>query len=418
MSDFTKGQGAKIGIEFTEELKGNIEGNESAFTIKGKEYKYVDGELIDGDYKVESVERYPIQRVWELEQAIELENVGEIKETVGWNTNDFGIGNPATGTRGYKFIPNNNCLIIKFRIFATETTSTVHLWDVDSKDILATKIFATNIGEWNEISLDMPIQIYNDREYLISANYTSGNNYYRNDSPKQSEFNELVYLGNFTSTSHNTYPNTSSQWGNAVDIVMQIGSIEYITPKYYLKEIDLQGEYRIQWQGEIPQDTNIIIEISTGQAQGNFVEISNGDVIDIDTNLWIKATLSTEDVSKTPILKELWLEEPEAPKDSLLLTMNPYKRFHNVEGILTVKYDMTKGNLQGQGGYVESFEVDFTPEDLVPLPNPIISDKFVISAEAEVVFFKITYHHRFANEKFIITPIVNIDFIHIDEINP
>lgn len=61
----SKGEGLKIGIKFTEDLVGDISGNESAFTIAGKEYKYVHGALIDKEYQVEMVERYPILKTWQ-----------------------------------------------------------------------------------------------------------------------------------------------------------------------------------------------------------------------------------------------------------------------------------------------------------------------------------------------------------------
>lgn len=55
---------------------------------------------------------------------------------------------------------------------------------------------------------------------------------------------------------------------------------------------------------------------------------------------------------------------------AILLTMQPLKRFHNVEGSLAVSYDSTIGNLAGAGGPVESFSVSFTPDALVQKPNP------------------------------------------------
>ena len=60
----SKSDGLKIGIRFTEDIVGDISGNESAFTITGKEYKYVHGALIDKEYQVDKVERYPTQRLW------------------------------------------------------------------------------------------------------------------------------------------------------------------------------------------------------------------------------------------------------------------------------------------------------------------------------------------------------------------
>lgn len=60
---------------------------------------------------------------------------------------------------------------------------------------------------------------------------------------------------------------------------------------------------------------------------------------------------------------------PTEPK-SILLTLDWWSRFNNVEGELTVEYDATKGSLTGAGGAVESFEVSFNPIDLIQTPNP------------------------------------------------
>jgi hypothetical protein len=62
----SKGQGKKIVIKFTEELVGDVSGNESAFTISGQEYKWVDGPdnngpLVDKEYTIESVALHPTE---------------------------------------------------------------------------------------------------------------------------------------------------------------------------------------------------------------------------------------------------------------------------------------------------------------------------------------------------------------------
>lgn len=46
------------------EFNFSVAGNEDAFTITGEEYQYVNGPLVDKEYRVGKVERYPIQRVW------------------------------------------------------------------------------------------------------------------------------------------------------------------------------------------------------------------------------------------------------------------------------------------------------------------------------------------------------------------
>ena len=64
----SKGDGKIIAIKFTEPLLGDVTGNETHFTISGKEYEYVgvvNGELIDTEYEVDKVERYPTPKIWQ-----------------------------------------------------------------------------------------------------------------------------------------------------------------------------------------------------------------------------------------------------------------------------------------------------------------------------------------------------------------
>ena len=60
----SKSEGLKIGMKFTQDLIGDVSGNEQSFLITGKEYQYVNGTLIDGNYQVEKVERYPTPKEW------------------------------------------------------------------------------------------------------------------------------------------------------------------------------------------------------------------------------------------------------------------------------------------------------------------------------------------------------------------
>ena len=64
---------------------------------------------------------------------------------------------------------------------------------------------------------------------------------------------------------------------------------------------------------------------------------------------------------------------PTEPK-SILLTIDWWSRFNNIEGDLTISYDASKGSLEGAGGAVESFEIEFTPQDLVQTPNPNVEE--------------------------------------------
>lgn len=60
----SKGEGKKVVIRFTEDIVGEVTGNELAFNITGQEYQYVQGldhnsKLIDKQYKPLSVEKHP-----------------------------------------------------------------------------------------------------------------------------------------------------------------------------------------------------------------------------------------------------------------------------------------------------------------------------------------------------------------------
>ncbi|MDY0235057.1 MAG: hypothetical protein RBR71_03475 [Gudongella sp.] len=55
----SKAKGKKIVVKFTEKIVGDVTANKSAFTIKGQQYKYINGPLINGDYQIESIEHHP-----------------------------------------------------------------------------------------------------------------------------------------------------------------------------------------------------------------------------------------------------------------------------------------------------------------------------------------------------------------------
>jgi len=116
---------------------------------------------------------------------------------------------------------------------------------------------------------------------------------------------------------------------------------------------------------------------------------------------------------------EVYKVEPHPTEErTILLIMNPLKRFNNVEGDLTVKYDASKGSLSGRGGAVESFEVSFTPEELVPKPNPYAPERITVSPNISADFIKIYYSSRYASEKITATPNISVEFIKADVINP
>jgi hypothetical protein len=201
------------------------------------------------------------------------------------------------------------------------------------------------------------------------------------------------------------------------------GSKDYKTNGIYLSEVILYtGQARARWLEDKPTNTDITIEYTTGQTQGEWIEVSNGDVITSDTNLWFRVTLETTDTSVTPTLQDLWIEEPDAPQDKIRIVMDEFSRFPTVEGDLTVEYDASLGNLAGSGGAVESFIETFTPTGLVAEPNPGIHETITVApAELTVDFIPIVYIDTFAEETDLVTVApaeLTVELLHTSVVNP
>ncbi len=148
---------------------------------------------------------------------------------------------------------------------------------------------------------------------------------------------------------------------------------------YTLDPIDattLPTNPRIKWSDDTPEDTSITAEYAVidddETPPESWTAIENSDTI---TNpqtegdfLWLRFTLETEDDTVTPTLLAVWLEEAEAPPDTIILNFDMYNRFNDVEGDLTVAYNQNLGTLAGARA-VESFSIPFTPTDLQRTPD-------------------------------------------------
>lgn len=470
MSNFTKGDGTKIAIKFTKELVGDIAENEAAFTVEGKERKHIDGELIDGNYQVEKVERYPIRKIWKLEDKLKLDSSGEMSITDS-KCYEVSSGTTLTGT-----VEANAGDIVLATITHRSTFTMPDGWNklyessasigsVNQKMIFAIR----NIDQIGEVSFtakqSSSARIYlnliaiggvscieNTNYEVISTSEVasinapnktlgekliwgcSANMWVKSDygswktvpddlqmasldSTTQARQANFIDFGEGTPTGRSFIPNAGTDTEIIVNSVRLIQ--EYTTPKVHTTEpIQLTGQYRIKYISDEPTNTNIKIEISTGEVQGGWKEVSNGEVITADANLWIRATLLTEDTAATPMLSRLWLEEPEQRQDIILLTMEQLKRFNNAEGNLTIKYDAAKGNLAGEGGAVESFEYAFTPTDLILKLNPYAPEKITIMPNISADFIKIYYNNRYTSERITATPNMSVELIDAELVNP
>lgn len=112
------------------------------------------------------------------------------------------------------------------------------------------------------------------------------------------------------------------------------------------------------------------------------------------------------------------LEPHPSEENTIILIMNPIKRFNNVEEQLTVSYNSELGDLTGMGGKVDSFDVEFTPTDLIQKLNPYIPEHIEIKNNISIDFIKVDYKKRFTDENVKVSSNVSVEFINVEEVNP
>lgn len=104
---------------------------------------------------------------------------------------------------------------------------------------------------------------------------------------------------------------------------------------------------------------------------------------------------------------------------AVLLTLEEFEnRFNNTQGELTIRYEAPLGDLMGRGGGVESFEVAFTPEDLVPKPNPHQAENITATATVAVVFTGVSYTKAHNMENISVQAAVSAALTYVGVINP
>lgn len=220
---------------------------------------------------------------------------------------------------------------------------------------------------------------------------------------------------------------TGGSGGSGIVIVYTGGYEAFIASGTYIVPFDasaLTVNPRIKWTADTPTGTAITVDYKCNDTNttppASWIEAADDGVLNIDDDyLWLRYTLETTDTAVTPTLTRAWLEEPDAPQDIILLTMNPQGRFNNVVGNLTVSYDHTVGNLQGRGGFVESFTKSFAPADLVPFPQPN-AEQGTITAEVSttMAFIHIDYKRRYAEESVTVSPACTMAFLNVEDVNP
>ena len=100
-------------------------------------------------------------------------------------------------------------------------------------------------------------------------------------------------------------------------------------------------------------------------------------------------------------------------KKKLILNMKPLKRFNNVVGSITVKYDAALGNLAGCGGTVGSFTTDFIPTELIPKINPWQRERVSVAVALNVLATKVYYSNAYESEHITCAAILTVSVTNV-----
>lgn len=235
------------------------------------------------------------------------------------------------------------------------------------------------LPQWLQIQLTSPIALTRFRWYTTSY---APNNFELYGSQNGTDF-ELLYSGNNSSSSGwesfdipNTKPFNYYRW----NILSGYSSRIYLYEiEMFYKEFQNEGAFSI-----------------TGQEH----KYVNGPLIE-----------------KVYQIERLDLH-PTEPR-AILLTIDNFSRFTNIEGDLTITYDASNGTLAGAGGAVESFTQIFTPTDLVPEPNPGIQEYINAVPSIELEYLEVEYLNTYNTESISASPVsLTLEYVHIDDVNP
>jgi len=380
-------------------------GQEGAFTVTGKEYPYVNGPLIDKEYKVDKVERYGVPILWKLPHTLELDSTSIIESFETDQINPF-LKLTGTWSRSTKTFYEGK--------FALESSNKSNSSSSD-----AYLSFTSEEGKNFSIAYRVSSESNYDKFYLyhngvVKINGISGAGNWLKYSGVTTE-GENILRARYTKDG-STSRNLDAAF---IDYFYLQG--EYISPKVYVSDcIEINGEYRIKWASEEPEGTSIKVEVTTGVEQNEWFKVDNGEIITLNKNAWISVTLTSIDPFSTPTLSELRFEEIEIPEDTIRLKMDPLSRFNNVQGPLSISYDAMKGTLSGRGGAVGPFNISFLPMGLLYKPNPNPSEYIIIKPlEFTATFPPTNYVNCYTDEFISMRPEgITISFLDVEEINP
>jgi len=183
----------------------------------------------------------------------------------------------------------------------------------------------------------------------------------------------------------------------------------------------------IDWTENLPEGTTLSVKaaiVDTSPQESDYQTVTNGDAIpgisqaSSGKNLYIKAYLSTSDVSKTPKLLSLGygvVEQPDTTKVKLALTDNG--RLKYPAGDVTVSYQKANGNLAGElGGQVDDFTQLFTPTNINEVFNPNDVENLTLSLSQTSEVIEVIYRDFQEQENISLTITQTSEIIHVNDI--
>jgi len=447
MSSYWQGKGAgkRIAVRFDKPLLGDVTGNETAFTVKGmvrNPLKY--GPLTERTFTVESVERYPLERYWQDDFSGQMDGVevgengavlegGLSDEKIIHQEDASGVGatrgnnlNPI----GQTFTPNRNLakFAVEFYIGVTATPShklRAYLYNTSS---------GLPTGSPIATSADIIHSATGWARFEFEINLSSGFMYacvWQATSAEASNLYEVYGDGGqnlYAGGRYTFWRDTASAWsGNDLwDATFRVYDYleQYSTPGTYTTTTPadtLPTNPRLRFDTDTPEGTSITVEYTASASDTTppetWTEVNDGDLLTVDGDfLWLRYTLSTDDPAVTPTLLSLWIEEAEAPPDTIVLHFDTLNRFNDAEGDLTVTYTQALGTLTGVRP-VEDFTESFTPTGLEPTPINV-QGTITAGIEVEVDFIEV-YYVDLGHKNTITAGItVEVDLIPVSEIPP
>lgn len=173
----------------------------------------------------------------------------------------------------------------------------------------------------------------------------------------------------------------------------------------------------ISWDVDTPDGTSIAMyaKLTSGEYSkcdngGTISCIATGSDLSQET-LYLRAVLSTDDTSATPVLKNIRIQLFDADDDNVIvLVFDPgnMKSIQCAAGDIIVSYDGS-GSLMGQGGPVLAFDKAFTPVGLESKNHPHDAEHIELtSIQAICKFVGIQHVRAYATEHVSLRDIVAV----------